>query len=124
MNTNFKTIKAAASINEGATTGLQLEQAFNGNFSEIKDALDELDSRTAGTPEVSIGIAKVWSADNRVVNVRLSGVPKEAVTASSFSVYNAVSGEDIAVNAVSGSGVDYVLTIAQQTQNYGITFID
>jgi len=72
---------------------------------------------------VDVGIVKAWSADNRVVSVRLSGVPKDAVTVASFSVYNAISGEDIAVESVTGSGVDYAVVIAQQTQNYGITFM-
>ncbi len=74
-------------------------------------------------PKAGIGILRAWSSDNATVNVRLSGVPTEAVTASSFDVYNADTGESVAVLACEGAGVDYILTIEQQTADYGITFM-
>jgi hypothetical protein len=71
-----------------------------------------------------IGINKVWSEDNTVVGVTLSGSPKTAVTVASFVVYNAVTGAEVAISSVTGSGTDYELTIPEQTDNYGITFIN
>lgn len=76
----------------------------------------------AQSPEAGIDIVRAWSEDNATVHVRLSAAPAGAVTAGSFDVYSAKTGETIEVQSVSGANIDYTITIQAQTADYGITF--
>lgn len=74
-------------------------------------------------PETPINIIQAWSADDQRINVRLSKIPENPPTIASFAVWNAKSGTPVVISSMSGSGVDYVLDIPLQTENYGIRYI-
>jgi hypothetical protein len=74
-------------------------------------------------PKTPINIIQAWSTDDVTINVRLSNIPEVPTTISSFAVWNARNGMAVTITSITGAGVDYILTIPQQTENYGIRYI-
>ncbi|GHT44456.1 hypothetical protein AGMMS49965_20150 [Bacteroidia bacterium] len=75
----------------------------------------------AQAPSAPVEMSKVVAIDDTTLVVKLSAIPTEEVTANSFAVYDAATGDAIAVSAVAGGGVDYVLTVAK-SKGVGISF--